>query len=192
MTTSSTSGGGVPGLPVDPDLAGTGERPAHRQRGLIALVLAGGMVGAPVRYLVSQRWVTPTDHFPWSTFAINAVGSFLLGALLEALFRAGPDTGTRRRLRLLVGTGALGAFTTYSTLAVEADLLVHAHADTLAAADAVASVAAGLLACLVGITVAGLARNRTTRHPPRPSDPDSRPTAHRDVDPKSDDHEAAR
>jgi CrcB protein len=154
-----------PGLPVDPDLADIGLRDAAgvRHRGtpaphtdprLVALVLLGGAVGAPIRYLIARTWVTGPHAFPWSTFTINVVGAFALGLLLEFLARSGTDRGARRNLRLFVGTGVLGAFTTYSTFAVEADLLVRTHADGLAAAYAVGSVAAGLLASLAGIVVA--------------------------------------
>lgn len=164
-----------PDLPFDPDLADTGPRtraadrparPTHLQPALVGLVLLGGAVGAPIRYLIGLRWATAAGGFPWSTFTINVGGAFVLGVLLESLARAGQDTGVRRTLRLLLGTGLLGAFTTYSTLAVEVDLLVRAHASRLAAAYAVGSLAAGLLASLAGILVAaGGHRARTSGSP---------------------------
>ena len=174
-----------PELPVDPDVPGDPDgpggsegsdgpgtrlrtsraRPTHLRPGLIGLVLAGGAAGAPVRYAISQLWTTPTGGFPWSTFTINVSGAFALGLLLEVLGRAGADTGHRRALRLLLGTGVLGAFTTYSTLAVEADLLVRAHRDDLAASYAVGSLAAGLIACLAGILVGGAGHRAVTRSP---------------------------
>lgn len=156
-------------LPADPDLPSTaaadtetpvratprrGSRPTHLRPGLVGLVLAGGAVGAPLRYLISRTWPTTAGGVPWATATINVVGAFLLGLLLEALARDGVDTGARRALRLLIGTGILGAFTTYSTLAVEADLLVRAHADTRSAVYALGSVAAGLLAALAGVLTA--------------------------------------
>ncbi len=159
-----------PTLPVDPDLSSRRPRPMHLQPGLIGLVLLGGAVGAPVRYAISRAWPTATGGFPWATFVVNLIGAVALGALLEALARAGPDTGGRRAIRLLMGTGLLGAFTTYSTLAVEADLLVRAHADTRAVLYAVGSVAAGLLASLVGIvTAAGGHRALVRVRPPAPA-----------------------
>lgn len=163
-----------PDTPVDPDLPNVGARPgtarggrpAHLRPGLIGLVLAGGAVGAPVRYLIGVHWAARADGFPWSTFTINVGGAFVLGALLETLARAGPDTGVRRTLRLLLGTGVLGAFTTYSTFAVEVDLLVRAHASRVAAAYALGSVAAGLLAALAGILLAAGHPAEPTAHPP--------------------------
>lgn len=150
-----------PGLPVDPDLSAPRPRPAHLRPSLVALVLLGGLIGAPLRYAISQSWPAPALGFPWSTFTINVAGAAALGALLEGLARSGPDTGRRRAVRLLAGTGLLGAFTTYSTLSVETDLLVRAHADARAALYAVSSVAAGLLASLVGIVVAAGVHRRT-------------------------------
>lgn len=81
-------------------------------------------------------------------------GAFLLGALLEALAHRGPDTGGRRMLRLGLGTGVLGGFTTYSTLAVE----TAARAPGLGTAYLAASVLTGVLAGLAGVLTA---RRRT-------------------------------
>lgn len=169
-------------LPLDPDLPDTGHRapaaqpggrPTHLRPGLIGLVLAGGAVGAPVRYLIGLHRATPGGGLPWSTGAINVTGAFLLGALLEALTRAGRDTGARRALRLLLGTGVLGAFTTYSTFAVEVDLLVRARASRVAAAYALGSLAAGLLAALAGILVAAGAHRARASGSPAGPDPDA-------------------
>jgi len=137
-----------------------GDRPAHLRPGLVGVVLVGGAVGAALRYLVAQEWPTARHGFPWATFAVNVTGTFCLGVLLEVLARAGADAGARRVLRLLLATGLLGAFTTYSTLAVDTDLLVRAHADARAAGYALASLAAGLLAAWAGIRVAAAGRRR--------------------------------
>lgn len=135
-------------------------------------VLVGGLVGAAGREAVAQALPTAPGAFPVATFVVNAAGAFVLGALLELLVRAGGDHGWRHRVRLVLGTGALGAFTTYSTFAVEAvDLARHRHL-ALALAYVVASLAAGLLAAGLGIgLVAGGDRARIRALPVDP-DPD--------------------
>ncbi len=91
---------------------------------------------------------------------INVVGSFVLGVLVEALSAAGPDRGARRAVRLTLGTGVLGGFTTYSTFMVEtADRLRDGHLLT-ALAYLVGSVILGLAAAALGISIASHAHRR--------------------------------
>lgn len=132
-----------------------GTRPLHLQPVAVALVLLGGLLGAPARYAVSLAAPTRPGQWPTATFVVNVVGAFLLGLLLATLERRGSDTGSRRRLRFLIGTGFLGAFTTYSTLALDADLLVRDHHTGLAIGYALASLAIGLCATVAGLAVAG-------------------------------------
>jgi fluoride exporter len=89
-----------------------------------------------------------------ATLAVNLLGALLLGALLEALARRGPDTGRRRLLRLGLGTGVLGGFTTYSTLAVETATLPTALAVAYLAASVLLGAAAALAGVLLGRRVA--------------------------------------
>lgn len=160
---SRSGSGRFDGLPLDPDAAGPGQSPPlHLQPRLMLVVLAGGVVGTPARYGLAEALPTRTGHWPAGTFVANLLGAFLLGALLEGLARRGDDSGRRRLLRLGLGTGFLGAFTTYSTLAVEADLLVRAHRPGLAVGYALASVLGGLLLSTAGIAAAA-AHHRATR-----------------------------
>jgi fluoride exporter len=111
------------------------------------LVALGAAVGAPCRYLLDRYVQARHDSvFPWGTLLVNVGGSFGLGMLL-ALLAAGsaPDA-----LRALLGAGALGAFTTYSTFAVETVRLVEDGAVFIGLANAVASVLAGLVAVAGG------------------------------------------
>lgn len=78
-------------------------------------VFVGGTAGTGARALLLQ-WFPTTQGFPWAVMGINVLGAFLLGVLLQALLSRGLSTGGWLRIRLLVGTGALGAFTTYSAL----------------------------------------------------------------------------
>lgn len=91
--------------------------PAHRQPRAVALVALGGALGAVARFGVAEALPHANGEVAWATFVVNIAGAFVLGCLLEALTRSGPDTGARRSVRLLLGTGFCGAFTTYSTFA---------------------------------------------------------------------------
>ncbi|WP_083874280.1 fluoride efflux transporter CrcB [Nocardia paucivorans] len=119
----------------------------------IALVGVGGLLGAPLRYQLGVWFPHASGEWPLTTFVINIVGAFLLGLLLEGLTRLGPDTGLRRRVRLTVGTGVLGAFTTYSTLAVDTDLLLRDHHWSTAVGYAFGTVLVGLVATAAGIAL---------------------------------------
>ncbi|WP_067652104.1 fluoride efflux transporter FluC [Nocardia harenae] len=126
----------------------------------LLLVGAGGLAGAALRYRLGVWFPHRAGGWPGATFAVNVTGAFLLGLLLEALVRMGPDTGARQRVRLTVGTGFLGAFTTYSTLAVDTDLLLRAGHPGTAAAYAVGTVLAGGLASTAGIALGALLHRR--------------------------------
>lgn len=122
-------------------------------------------MGTAARYLLSS--VLPSlGVLPVGTFAINVVGAFLLGWLLEALALRGPDTGRRLRLRLFVGTGVLGGFTTYSAFAVDADGLFVVHQAAAGILYAVATILVGAIASVAGIALgAWLGRRRAARRP---------------------------
>ncbi|MFJ2355694.1 fluoride efflux transporter FluC [Frigoribacterium sp. NPDC087798] len=123
-------------------------RAPHLRPSLIALVALGGALGTAARVgitLVVPSW----GAFDTAIFAINVVGAFVLGVLLERLLRSGPDEGGRRRLRLLVGTGVLGGFTTYSSLATETAALAGAGGG-----DLVVAVLYGLLSLVLGVLAA--------------------------------------
>jgi CrcB protein len=144
-----------PELPVDPDAIPV--RLLHLQPLALALVATGGFAGTLARYGLARLEPASALAWPWGTFIANVVGAFVLGLLLESLARRGPDEGWRRRTRLLLGTGLCGAFTTYSALAVETDLLVRDDRPLLAAGYLVATVLAGLGATVLGL-LAGRAR----------------------------------
>lgn len=141
--------------------ATTGRAPAPGARAILAragLVAAGGVVGTTVRALVETAAPPPPGGFPWTTFAINVLGSFLLGALLETLVLSDLGEQGRRTLRLVVGTGVLGGFTSYSTFVLETLARAGADAVPTAVAYALASVAVGVAAAVLGIVAARRAR----------------------------------
>lgn len=127
-------------------------RPAHRSPANIALVAGGGAIGTGLRYGLTLV-MPPMAGIPVAIFTVNVVGAFILGLLLEALSEFGPDHGWSRRLRLGIGTGVMGGFTTYSTLATDNVTLAHAS-PMIALAYGVGTVLIGGLASAVGIAVA--------------------------------------
>lgn len=135
---------------------GTARRPLHLHYAAVATVCIAAFFGAAAREWLEQAVTSPASGFPWATWIINISGAFVLGLLLAALARAGSDDGWRRRLRLAGGTGFLGAFTTYSTFAVETDLLLKGSHVVTGVIYALATVLAGLVACYGGIRLSGL------------------------------------
>jgi fluoride exporter len=120
---------------------------------LLGLVALGGAAGAPARWGLALWLPGPASGWPTATFTTNLVGAFALGLVLEALARRGPDEGRRRAVRLAVGTGFLGAFTTYSSFALEVDQYLRSGRVGLGAGYALATVAAGLLCAAAGVAV---------------------------------------
>jgi fluoride exporter len=118
---------------------------------VMAAVALGGALGAPARYGISLAVHVSPGSFPWGTFWTNVSGSFALGFFLALVLERFPPT---RYLRPFVATGFLGAFTTYSTFAVETDLLVRNGRVGVAVAYVVASFGAGLTAAWVGAELA--------------------------------------
>lgn len=129
-------------------------RPLHRTPGAVGLVAAGGVLGAAARDALEQAVPASAAAVPAATLTANLAGALLLGLLMEALARSGADVGWRRRARLLAGTGFIGAFTTYSTFAVESDQLLRHHHPAVAVLYVAVTFAGGLIAVAVGILVA--------------------------------------
>lgn len=152
-----------PELPLDPDGMPTGM--LHVQPVALLLVATGGFAGTLARYGLSEWEPTRARGWPWGTFLANIIGAFVLGTLLEALARRGPDEGRRQRVRLLAGTGFCGAFTTYSAFAVETDLLVRDSRPALAAGYLAATVLLGLITTVLGLLAAGRVRGPATSRP---------------------------
>ncbi|MDX3076994.1 fluoride efflux transporter CrcB [Streptomyces sp. NPDC088354] len=116
-----------------------------------ALVIAGAVVGAPLRYLTDRAVQARHDTvFPWGTFTVNVAGCLILGALTGAVTYGAAS----HSVQLLVGTGFCGALTTYSTFSYETLRLAETGARFFAAANAVASVVAGLGAAFIGAALA--------------------------------------
>jgi CrcB protein len=119
----------------------------------LLLVVAGAVIGAPLRYLTDRLVQARHDSaFPWGTFAVNICGSFVLGFLFEAAQRSAWPPA----LIAFAGTGFCGALTTYSTFSFETVRLLEDKLRFYALANVVASIVAGLGAAFCGAAVASL------------------------------------
>ncbi|MEU4444600.1 fluoride efflux transporter CrcB [Actinosynnema sp. NPDC050801] len=103
----------------------------------VLLVFVGAAAGASLRYATGRLL---RKSFPWATFAVNVVGSFVLGCVAGA----SPD------LVALVGTGLCGGLTTYSTFSYETIRLTEDGRHRQAFANVAGSIAAGVAAAALG------------------------------------------
>ncbi|MCS6969542.1 MAG: fluoride efflux transporter CrcB [Planctomycetota bacterium] len=107
------------------------------------LVAIGSALGGVARWSLSTWIDTQHDHaFPWGTLAINVLGAALIGFLVVLV--------PREELRLLLITGLLGGFTTFSAFSQQTLSLLQEERYGLAALYAAGSVLLCLLACWLG------------------------------------------
>ncbi|MFB7911371.1 fluoride efflux transporter CrcB [Kitasatospora sp. NPDC056076] len=115
------------------------------------LVVAGAVVGAPLRYLTDRAVQSRHDSvFPWGTFTVNVFGCLVLGLLTGAVAAGAASS----HVQLLVGTGFCGALTTYSTFSYETLRLAESGAGRYAVANVAGSLGAGLGAVYAGAELA--------------------------------------
>ena len=119
-------------------------------------VALGGAAGAALRYHLGRamtQWLGApiVTAFPFATLAVNAVGSLLMGVLAGWLVR---NTGEgNEQLRLLLGVGLLGGFTTFSAFSLEMVLMIERGQYLFAGLYAVLSFALGISGLILGLTV---------------------------------------
>ena len=116
--------------------------------GVLACIVIGGALGALARYGVGRVIHVPVDGFPRATFVINLSGAFALGCFLSF--------ARERRLpvkyaRPLFALGFCGAFTTFSTMAVDTVTLIKDGHALAGFAYLLSSVALGLFTCALGV-----------------------------------------
>lgn len=139
----------------------------RRVLGFAGLVAVGSTIGTLIRATAEQAFPATPGDWPWTTFWINMIGSFVLGVLLETLTRTGDDIGWRRIVRIGAGTGVIGGFTTYSTYVVEVDQIVRAGHFPIAAIYAVVSLLLGVAAAGAGLAAVSAVSMVAHRAPSR-------------------------
>ena len=114
----------------------------------LLLVALGGAGGSVLRYLLSNI----NTSFHWGTFAVNVLGSFLIGLLVGLMSKGvlSPE------MKLLFVTGFCGGFTTFSTFANESFSMMKAGDVLLTALYVGASVIIGILAVWGGMTLSNI------------------------------------
>lgn len=111
------------------------------------LVTLGGAIGASARYgvgLAAARLFG--TGFPWGTLTVNVLGGLAMGLLVGAF-------GHDRAKVLLLGTGVLGGFTTFSAFSLETVLMLERGAFGLAGLYVAASVLAAMAALMIGLSL---------------------------------------
>ncbi|WP_339763318.1 fluoride efflux transporter CrcB [uncultured Hoeflea sp.] len=118
----------------------------------LVLIFIGGGLGAVSRHLSGMAVMRASGPgFPWGTMVVNIIGSFVMGCLIAWLARRSSGDAD---LRLLLATGFLGGFTTFSAFSLDAVTLYERGALTAAAAYVIASVTVSILALFGGLWLA--------------------------------------
>ena len=149
--------------PADPevDLHDRVQRREGRRRSVQVLVAiaAGGMAGAAARHGVSLAAPSAAGGWPWSTLIVNASGCLAIGVLMVLIVEARP---AHRLVRPFLGVGVLGGYTTFSTYAVDVQILITAGRPGVALGYLAGTAVAALVAVQVGVV---LTRALAVPHP---------------------------
>ena len=114
------------------------------------LVMAGGAIGAGARYLFSTAFAARVNSdLPYATLSINIVGGLLMGLLVGFVARGGMEP-----VRLFIGVGLLGGFTTFSAFSLESFAMIERGQIGLAAGYGAASVIGSIIALAIGLSFA--------------------------------------
>ena len=116
----------------------------------LLLVFVGGGLGSMARYMVGVAALrTFGPNWPYGTFAVNVIGGFIMGCLVG--FLAHRDLSDPERLRIFIGVGILGGFTTFSSFSLDAAAMIERKDYGLAAGYIALSVALSIGALFAGL-----------------------------------------
>jgi CrcB protein len=121
----------------------------QRMRTALAIAVAGA-IGALARWGVGTWFGQRFPTFPWGTLVVNVSGSFLLGVLFAALIERAAGS---QMMRVALTTGLMGAYTTFSTFSLETFRLFEDGATGAALANIGLSLALGLVAVWLGVSL---------------------------------------
>ena len=135
--------------PIDPDV--DLHVPAQRAElhwPVLAVIAAGGALGALARHGMQVALPNGPTGFPWATFLVNVSGCLLIGVLMVVITEVRP---AHRLVRPFLGVGVLGGYTTFSAYAVDVQRAVAARAPVTGLVYLAATMAAALLAVAGGM-----------------------------------------
>lgn len=113
--------------------------------------MTGGALGAVMRFGLARALPVGASGWPWPTFAANLIGGLAMGVLAAWLLRG---DNAAEPLRLFLGVGVLGGFTTFSAFSLEMAQMVERGQGMMAAGYALASVILALGAVFAGMMLA--------------------------------------
>lgn len=150
MTTQPRAPAGA----VDPDTAvpapAARRRPPGWDPAVLAVIAAGGVLGAEARYGLGVLLPHTPGHWPWATFLINVSGCFLIGILMVIIIEA---TSPHHLFRPFLGVGVLGGYTTFSTAMVDVQQLAVTGHPGAALAYLAGTVTAAVAAAFAGVVL---------------------------------------
>jgi CrcB protein len=135
---------------------------AGHRADVLAVIAAGGVLGAEARYALGVLLPHAGDEWPWSTLLVNVSGCVLIGVLMVVITEL---VDAHRLVRPFLGVGVLGGYTTFSTATVEALALLTAGRPGAAAGYLVATPALTVLGCAAGVVATRLLAGRSPGRP---------------------------
>ncbi|KAA9154323.1 fluoride efflux transporter CrcB [Amycolatopsis acidicola] len=141
-------------MPENTEVAESAVLPRRRESwwrahgAVLAVISAGGAIGALGRYGIGQWLPTRPGQFPWGTFLVNLSGCFLIGVLMVLITEV---WSAHRLARPFLGVGILGGYTTFSTYTNEIRALLQPGTMLVAAAYLLLSLAGAMVAVVCGV-----------------------------------------